>query len=187
MIEPMTTIHLGAVSVTRIPLFENAPLTPAVFFPGTDPALWEANRSWLDPDHWDAATDRVRVSVHSWLLRSAGRTILIDTGLAPGSAHPGMPSGGSLPAGLAAVGAEPADVDLVLCTHLHADHVGGNTVPADGGWVPAFPPGSPEESHLRAPTDPYVNLSVYTALVALVTAPVGGVQIQCAKYFGARA
>jgi hypothetical protein len=43
--------------------------------------VWEANRSWLNPVHWDRETDQVTVALQSWLLRSAGRTIVVDTGL----------------------------------------------------------------------------------------------------------
>ncbi|MFC5824708.1 MBL fold metallo-hydrolase [Nonomuraea insulae] len=142
----MHTIKLGDVSVTLVAHFDNQPLSPPEFFPGGDPELWEANRSWLSPSHWDPDAGRVRVAVQSWLLRSGGRTILIDTGLAADSDRPGIPAGASLPAGawlpaaLATVGVTPADVDLVICTHLHADHVGGNTRLDEGGErVPAFP------------------------------------------------
>lgn len=133
----MHTIELGRVSVTRIPHFGNGPLSPADFFPGTDQDLWRANRSWLVPDHWDEDANRVRVEVQTWLLRSAGRTIVVDTGLAAGIVQQdGVP----LTASLTVAGVAPTDVDLVICTHLHADHVGGNTAPdGDGGWVPAFP------------------------------------------------
>ena len=40
---------------------------------------------------------------------------------------------------LAAAGARPEDIDLVMCTHLHHDHVGWNTRRQDGKWVPTFP------------------------------------------------
>jgi glyoxylase-like metal-dependent hydrolase (beta-lactamase superfamily II) len=122
----MHTIELGDVSITRVPHFVNRPLTTGRFFPGTDHALWEANRSWLAPAYWDAETDLVTVAVQSWLLRSAGATILVDTGLAGQSDVEGA---------LAAAGTAPAEIDLVVCTHLHADHVGGNA----HGPAPAFP------------------------------------------------
>src|SRR5262249_56948163 len=40
---------------------------------------------------------------------------------------------------LAAAGVRPEDIDLVMCTHLHHDHVGWNTRQKDGKWVPTFP------------------------------------------------
>jgi glyoxylase-like metal-dependent hydrolase (beta-lactamase superfamily II) len=136
----MHTIELGHVSVTRIAHLDNWPLSPAEFFPGTDPALWHANRSWLTPAHWDPGADRVRVAVQTWLLRSAGQTIVVDTGLGVGTSRPGIAAGADFPAALAAVGVAPAAVDLVICTHLHADHVGWNTrVDSNGERVPTFP------------------------------------------------
>ena len=39
---------------------------------------------------------------------------------------------------LAAAGYPPASIDTVLCTHLHVDHVGWNTMLVDGRWVPTF-------------------------------------------------
>ncbi len=138
--QSMHTIELGHVSVTRIAHFDNWPLAPAAFFPGTDPALWEENRSWLSPAHWDATANRVRIAVQTWLLRSAGQTILVDTGLGIGTARPGVPVGVQFLDALAAVGVAPADVDLVVCTHLHPDHVGWNTRrDGNGEWVPTFP------------------------------------------------
>ena len=79
------------------------------------------------------------------LVRSEGKTILIDTGLGPkldvkeiqnwGLVRPG----GGLVQGLARLGLTPGEIDLVLCTHLHADHCGGNTRLEDGQVVPTFP------------------------------------------------
>jgi hypothetical protein len=84
----MHTIELGHVSVTRVPHLDQWPLPPAEFLPGTDPALWRANQTWLSPDHWDTEADRVHVAVQTWLLRSAGRTILVDTGLGTNGRDP---------------------------------------------------------------------------------------------------
>jgi glyoxylase-like metal-dependent hydrolase (beta-lactamase superfamily II) len=136
---PVDTIRVGEVTATRLELQDSLALTAAEFFPGVDPALWEANRPWLHPAHWDATTGRVRVVVQSWLLRSGGLTVLVDTGLSPAPTRAGVPAGGSLPAALAAAGVAPTDVDVVVCTHLHPDHVGGNTRDDAGEPVPAFP------------------------------------------------
>src|SRR5437879_4520037 len=121
------TIHVGGVSVTSIEQFRNAPYSPAEFFPGTDLALWH--------------TDRVPIVVRGWLLRGQGRTVLVDTGLDTTRTFDiEIPAGTPLIAGLAAAGVESGDIDVVVCTHLHADHVGGNTRQTpDGQRVPAFP------------------------------------------------
>jgi len=136
----MDTLHVGDVSLTHIPQVEHWALPAPEFFPGTDPGTWTAHRSRLAPAHWDPDTGRVRIAVQSWLLRGSGRTVLVDTGLNPSSLPPDAPAGGDLPAGLAAAGVTVADVDLVICTHLHADHVGGNTgLDSHGAWTPTFP------------------------------------------------
>ena len=41
--------------------------------------------------------------------------------------------------GLSAAGFSVDDIDFVMCTHLHSDHVGWNTRLIDGRWVPTFP------------------------------------------------
>jgi glyoxylase-like metal-dependent hydrolase (beta-lactamase superfamily II) len=46
---------------------------------------------------------------------------------------------GSYLSDLASLGLKPEDIDIVMCTHLHADHVGWNTRLHNGGWVPTFP------------------------------------------------
>ncbi|HKY84799.1 MAG TPA: MBL fold metallo-hydrolase [Anaerolineales bacterium] len=79
------------------------------------------------------------------LVRSRGQTILIDTGigekLSPEAAGRwGLERpGGGLVAELAALGVRPEDVDVVVDTHLHADHCGGNTRRGAGEVEPAFP------------------------------------------------
>ncbi len=79
------------------------------------------------------------------LIRSEGRTIVVDTGLgdkldqrAANQWHLERPQGG-LVEGLAALGVEPEDVDLVICTHLHSDHCGGNTRQEGDAPVATFP------------------------------------------------
>ena len=79
------------------------------------------------------------------LLRSDGRTLLVDTGLGPkldersaAQWHLERPGGGLLE-GLARLGVGPEQVDVVICTHLHADHCGGHTRREGEGAVPAFP------------------------------------------------
>lgn len=76
-------------------------------------------------------------------MRSAGKNILIDSGYGNDKARPGNPDSDHLRTPylerLQAVGVMPEDVDIVICTHLHLDHVGWNTRLRDGRWVPTFP------------------------------------------------
>ncbi|WP_317985919.1 MBL fold metallo-hydrolase [Streptomyces sp. 5-10] len=82
------------------------------------------------------------VSVQTWVLRGQGRTILVDTGL--GNDKPRVHGllanrDGDFLHRLAAIGVQPEDVDTVVNTHLHTDHVGWNTRLENGEWAPTFP------------------------------------------------
>jgi glyoxylase-like metal-dependent hydrolase (beta-lactamase superfamily II) len=91
--------------------------------------------------------NRVPMILRCLLIRSAGKTIVVDTGLGervtPDIAEQEdirleRPNGGLLD-DLARHGVRPEDVDIVLLTHLHLDHCGGNTVMRNGQLVPVFP------------------------------------------------
>ena len=113
-----------------------------VFTEMTDAQFAEHER-WLAPHHYEAESGRIRLSVHSWLLKVGGKTILIDSCCGNNKDKPGRPFWHRLNEPylerLAAAGARPQDIDLVMCTHLHHDHVGWNTQLRDGKWVPTFP------------------------------------------------
>ena len=81
--------------------------------------------------------------MQSHLIRFGGKTILIDTCVGEHKPRPARPewhqrTATSYIARLAAAGCTPDDVDMVMCTHLHADHVGWNTRLDSGRWVPTF-------------------------------------------------
>ena len=96
---------------------------------------------YLEPD----LQNRIPMTLHCLLVRSAGKTILIDTGLGTklnpqaveqwGLQRPN----GTLIDDLARQGVDPADVDIVLNTHLHADHCSGNTHFENGEVTASFP------------------------------------------------
>jgi len=133
---------LGNVEVSRVVEFHGAFGTTDVLFPSVPGELWRRHESWLAPDFLNAETGEWLSSVQTWVLRSAGRTVLVDTGLGHGKAPEfGAPDehGDDLLGRLAATGVRPDEVDLVINTHLHDDHVGWNTRFVDGEWVPTFP------------------------------------------------
>ncbi len=101
-------------------------------------ALWS---SFLQPD----AESRIPMDHHCLLVRASGKTIVVETGLGSRigdkqAARMSLdrPKGG-LVEGLARLGVDPEDVDLVINTHLHADHCGGNTRFEGDKIVPVFP------------------------------------------------
>lgn len=80
-----------------------------------------------------------------YLLRSQGRTILVDTGIGSHATNPGMITtlaggmDGRLMAELQATGVSPEDVDIVFFTHLHPDHVGWNLLQGGANPRATFP------------------------------------------------
>ena len=83
------------------------------------------------------------LSFHSYLVRTAKYTILVDTCCGNDKERPSRiewhQRNGPYLDNLLARGVSPEDVDFVMCTHLHADHVGWNTKLVDGRWAPTFP------------------------------------------------
>jgi glyoxylase-like metal-dependent hydrolase (beta-lactamase superfamily II) len=140
----MNEIVLGDVSVTRVmEYFGSVELSPRSFFPDSTEGSWEANKGMLAPDFWDPEADVCISAIQTWVLRSAGKTILVDTGVGNHKERPYAPVWSHLETAfltnLAGAGVRPEDVDIVINTHLHNDHVGWNTVLQDRRWVPTFP------------------------------------------------
>ena len=102
------------------------------FFPTIPEERWEPYAAHLHDHH-------VRFNLGSYLIRSGGRTILVDTGLGPKPADMPEAQWGELLHDFRAKGVRPEDVDMVVMTHLHRDHVGWNLTSADGRYVPTFP------------------------------------------------
>jgi glyoxylase-like metal-dependent hydrolase (beta-lactamase superfamily II) len=100
--------------------------------------LWEPIIG-LDERH------RVPMALNCLLIRSAGKTILVDTGLGSKLSAKerdkfGLDRSHGLLDGLREKGLAPEDVDIVINTHLHSDHCGGNTIlNSDGRPRPTFP------------------------------------------------
>ncbi|GAB7070972.1 MBL fold metallo-hydrolase [Mycolicibacterium hodleri] len=135
---------LGDVEVIRVVEWHEPFLPTTEFLPDVDAEVWTDNANWLTPEHWQPDTGRMVIALQSWVLRSGGRTILVDTGAGNRRERPGMAPWfhqreSDLLALLSEAGVQPHDVDVVVNTHLHVDHAGGNTVDAGGRWVPAFP------------------------------------------------
>ena len=103
---------------------------PSFFFSGIPPEMYAPA---LAGDLKDGMID---INFGTFLVRSSGRTVLIDTGA--GTKVPAMP-GGRLLTNLERLGVRPDDVDIVVNTHLHVDHVGWNCTERDGKFVPTFP------------------------------------------------
>jgi glyoxylase-like metal-dependent hydrolase (beta-lactamase superfamily II) len=98
--------------------------------------------AWLRP-HFADERGRLKMSIHALVVETPSRRIIVDTCLGNDKENRHIPTWNNLRgpflADLAAAGFERHSIDTVLCTHLHVDHVGWNTMLADGKWVPTFP------------------------------------------------
>ncbi len=142
MEDPAERHRVGDATITKVPELTLDAIPPGYLYPGSDPVVAEAEGRRLDPASLDPQTGRLRLGVHAWLVRTPTRTILVDTASGNGKTRSGSPVFNQLKepflARLKAAGASPGDVDVVLHTHLHVDHVGWNTHWVDGRWVPTF-------------------------------------------------
>ncbi|OBK90763.1 MBL fold metallo-hydrolase [Mycolicibacter sinensis] len=140
----MNEIVLGDVSITRVvEYYGSVALSPSDFFPDLPAEAWRHNKEWLVPDFVAVGADTCISAIQTWVLRSEGKVILVDTGVGNHKERPNSPIWDHLDTdflgGLARAGVRPTDVDLVINTHLHVDHVGWNTRLDGGDWVPTFP------------------------------------------------
>jgi glyoxylase-like metal-dependent hydrolase (beta-lactamase superfamily II) len=140
----MNNIVLGDVTITRVmEYFGSVEMSPQTFFPDSPDGAWQRNEHWLAPDFVDPQTNVCVSAIQTWLLRSEGKTILIDTGVGNHKERPYSPVWSHLNTdflgNLARAGVRPEDVDLVVNSHLHVDHVGWNTYLDDRTWVATFP------------------------------------------------
>ena len=140
----MSSWKLGDITATRVA--EDLGLSscaPEEFFVGIDTAIFARHHGWMVPVHYRPGENRLVSSIHSWLIRTGTHTILLDSCSGNGKNRPWNARFHQLNTPylerLAAAGARPEDVDIVLCTHLHSDHCGWNTRKENGRWVPTFP------------------------------------------------
>ena len=140
----MQPIALGDFTIHKfVESTGNMGVPPQAFAGMTDDRL-ATLRPAMDPRCGDPASGLLYLSMHSFVLRTGGKTILIDTCNGNHKQRSGVMAGMSMLnhdylGNLARLGLEPDDIDVVLCTHLHSDHVGWNTKQDNGRWVPTFP------------------------------------------------
>jgi glyoxylase-like metal-dependent hydrolase (beta-lactamase superfamily II) len=139
----MNSFTLADIAVNRVEEFTDPACDALAFFPDLTPDLVQKHADWLVPQFYDATRNTIRLVMQTWVLRTKHHTILIDTCNGNHKPRPYFPLADQLNTPylehLKAAGAAPEDVDFVMCTHMHIDHVGWNTRLDDGRWVPTFP------------------------------------------------
>lgn len=135
--------RVGDVIIKRIEELQGPGFGAEQLFPQWTQESVRPYLHWLAPDYFEPETGRLITSIHSWLLQTPAHNILIDTCTGNHKERPWSPRFHKLDTPwlkrLGQAGIHPDEVDFVLCTHLHVDHVGWNTQLRDGRWVPTFP------------------------------------------------
>lgn len=133
-------IRLGGATLTRVVEWQVDDL-PVTVFPHTPADAWGEHAADFSPTFWTDAGWRIALQV--WVVEVDGLTVVVDTGAGNGKARPRMAVLENLQtdflSSLRAAGFDPADVDVVINTHLHFDHVGWNTTRDGQSWRPTFP------------------------------------------------
>jgi len=139
----MKHLQVGDVTIDRLVELEGTGYEPTFFFPDATMAGFEGEMGWLLPHFWDSAANTFLRSIQSYVVRTGYHTILVDSCVGHGKERPSTPAWDRLDSTwldqLIAAGVRPEEIDYVLCTHLHADHIGWNTRLENGSWVPTFP------------------------------------------------
>ena len=144
MAHVLSPLQLGDTTIHRV-VESQAPLFAArTFFPTLTSELLDENRSWLEPRFIEPATEKLILAVQSYVIKTPHHNVLVDTCVGNHKPRPGRPfwdmqTSDTYERNLAVAGFAVADIDFVMCTHLHVDHVGWNTRLDTGRWVPTFP------------------------------------------------
>ena len=137
MISSGERLAVGDIEVVRI-LDGTFRVDGGAMFGVVPRALW-AQRAAPDVEN------RITLALNCYLVRTPDATILLDTGVGPDvdRRHTDfymIERGPGLFGRLESMGFTPPGIDIVVNSHLHFDHCGGNTVrTAEGKWTPAFP------------------------------------------------
>lgn len=169
----MAQWQIGEVRVTRV-LEQQAPLPPEGLIANIDPDRLAQHALWLAP-HFMTEEGQIILSIHALVVESAGKTIVVDTCMGNDRVLPMDlgPLQTSFLADLEKI-VPREEVDLVVCTHLHFDHVGWNTMLVDGVWEPTFPNarylfGRTEYEHWTSGVED-VNVDLRTAVQPIIDA-----------------
>lgn len=140
VLEDLKRWTVGDVRITRLLELPPMAFDPAMFLQTTREEIVR-RRDWLVPDYATEAGDII-LHFQAFIIEAGGKRIMVDPCIG-NDKHRSHPSLHMLDtdflARLALVGFPRESIDVVLCTHLHVDHCGWNTMLVDGRWVPTFP------------------------------------------------
>lgn len=130
---------VGKVKITKIVEMETVGSTRFILPQATPDKIQQL--PWLIP-HFATEEGRLRMSVHALVIETPSQRIVVDTCIGNDKQGRKVPTWNGLNnpflEDMTAAGYAPESIDIVLCTHLHVDHVGWNTRLVQGKWVPTF-------------------------------------------------
>ncbi|MGH7899450.1 MAG: MBL fold metallo-hydrolase [Candidatus Binatia bacterium] len=136
----MNRWRIGDVTITRIVESESA-WDGTFVLPDATPANVLRHR-WLQKN-FATGDGKVNMAIHALIIESGDLKIVVDTCVGNDKDRKMVPHWNQLQGpflnDLAAAGYPREAVNRVICTHLHVDHVGWNTMKVNGSWVPTFP------------------------------------------------
>ncbi|TPQ42356.1 MBL fold metallo-hydrolase [Bradyrhizobium guangdongense] len=135
---------VGDLTIQRI-IEQETTFVPALeMLPSLTPEVLAENRAWMKEAKALDDTDTLILCFQSYVVKTPHHTILVDSCIGndkprPNRAKWNMKTDDTYLRALGAAGVSVNDIDFVMCTHLHVDHVGWNTRLENGRWVPTFP------------------------------------------------
>src|SRR5476651_17528 len=134
----------GDLTIHRLIEQETTFLPALELLPGLTPEVLAENKAWMQKAGALDADDVLILCFQSYVVKTPHHTILIDSCIGNDKPRPlrpkwNMKTDDTYARALAAAGFSVGDIDYVMCTHLHVDHVGWNTRLDNGRWVPTFP------------------------------------------------
>ncbi|MGY3473526.1 MBL fold metallo-hydrolase [Bradyrhizobium ottawaense] len=137
-------IRTGDLTIHRIVKSEGPGGSALDTLPSLTPELLAENRSWMRQQKLLDENDQLITCIQCYVVKTPHHTIMIDTGVGNNKSRPGWPSwhmktDDIFEKALNAAGFTFDQIDIVMCTHLHSDHVGWNTRLENDRWVPSFP------------------------------------------------
>src|ERR1700744_4976791 len=135
---------VGDLTIHRIIEQETSFFPAREMLPDLTPELLAENRGWMKKAGALDDQDTLILCFQSYIVKTPHHTILVDSCIGNDKPRPlrpkwNMKTDDTYMHAVAAAGFSPSDVDFVMCTHLHVDHVGWNTRLENGRWVPTFP------------------------------------------------
>ena len=131
----MNNIHKLTVGKAEVIVLQDTwmAMPPNAFFPDLPESAWQPYRDLIDGE------GNLHFSINTFLIRSGGKTILVDTGFGAWPSDFPVQEPSHLPAVMEQAGVKPDAIDTVVFTHLHLDHTGWNTIDRAGKPTPMFP------------------------------------------------